>query len=1163
MRRVKKAFSEYIGAEDSLAGYQKSNRLVLLKALFSLIDYSGAVLVSHVTQSYKRYYEIRKRNGFIPDVGADSIINNIENASDSDVLTVIKRHPFRVLNEKGYLTISRINNRDYFTFNDKLMEELTDNDIQKLAQIIDRKLNLYFSKIDVNFEETAKAIICHSSSSDADPLKTEFECDTLSVDSVAFNDNKSNNSQLISIYNIFVSQYQKGIKYILLDDPGLGFTASDLKLITENEGLFYLCSSNRALLVIWIVEAIDELFDTENMVFTVNDIYKFLSGRFISTFNKRNLIKLLDFKDRIANSQFTKLKSLANDKINALFTTYSDRTPYVKEGKIKEFGQSSISSALRARVEFLLGIEEHNKSVDIGLSDAEYGRLHLYETAIKEAGIEMCRWGFQCSEETITIMEALNDFSRLVDRKKRRLDALIDNFNKIASENRSAKIEPLIEAYTKDIAIQSAISNCVTGWKYVSELNKVTKLAAENNDTSTKLIDFLRWLQKDSRKLLNDLMADIYKSGRSFKVVQARALGATLKETGGRFGITRERIRQIEAKVERSFSSFYSRSSPTYILAAFSKSYIGFDENDIHDIFEDNGDIFSYFVKKKAYNDLIWADELSTFIVGDASWYEAIKKEIENLPAQIMSSQIIDIVIEVKDKLHLVTDAETIQKIIVFYYSKVGDYFTKSRMTKKDMYKVVIKRYYPDGMKLFDDFEIMRFKTHLEDIFGIANTDDTRAICTRITDFTILCDRGKYILPSAIRINPQLLDDIHQFVSDHERSNIMFAEIFERFKLRLKEESNIHNRYFLQGTLKYYWNNELSFSRDIISRNSGEERNIRSDIVNFVKASLSTVTLKGIKNEFLGVTDIVVNMAIAENNDILQWGFGEYIHASLINIDDDEAEKLKKALDVEIMDGAVSTSALFAHIYDREQSLLNDNKIYNHIALFSVYRYLFPDEYSFSRPYISSGDTGMTANAVIEEYIANFDELSIADLKLFVEEKHIKVFSFSAMLDKNCADFLRIDDDMLIRTSSLSITENVVDDVQNSIISTLGDRGYMQAKDYDDFFFFPYAGVKWTSHLLVDIIRKYCDKLSVSRYSIDHRYLTDIIFKNSLGIKNHDELISYAIRLENSKAKFENTTDIESLLKTEGLIAATGSIPQTLYKKGIVQITEYGELKIN
>jgi len=1162
---MKEAFFEYIGVEDSLTGYQRSNRLVLLKALFSLIDIQGAARVSEVTQSYKGYYETRKRYGLIPDVGADIAIINIENATELDVLTVIKRHPYRVLNEKGFLNIVKFNNCEYFSFDDKLMEELTDSDLHRLARTIDRKLHLYFSKIDTDHTEmNEQAIICQSSITDVDYPNKDFESDSLAVESLALTGSYLNkNDQLYSLYNKFISL---GRKYISLDDPGLGFTASDLKVITENDGLFYMCSSKRAILVIWIVEAIDELFDTENMVFTVNDIYEFLRGRFISTFNKRNLIKLLDFKDRIANSQFTKLKSLAKDKVNAIFTPDSDRTPYVEEEEPKEFGQVPISSTFRDRVEFLLGIDENDKSVDIELSNAEYGRLQLYDNAIKEAGIEICSWGYQFPGETIAIMEALSDFSKLVDRKRQRVDVLTDNFNNVASANRSAKIEPLITAYTKDTKDTGkwwAISNCVSGCKYVWELNKVTKLAAENNDTSTKLIEFLRWLQKDIRKLLNDTMADSYKNERSFKVVQTRALGATLEETGRRFGITRERIRQIEAKVERSFSSFYSRYSPTYILAAFSKSYIGFDENDIHDILGDSADIFNYFVKKKAYDDLRWADELSTFIVGDASWYEAIKKEIENLPEQILSSQIIDTVIEVKDRLDLLTDMETIQKIIVSFYRKVGDYFTKSRMTKKDMYKVIIQRYYPDGMKLFDDFEMMRFKTHLEDILGVANTDDTRAICTRITDFTILCDRGKYILPSAIQINSQLLDDIHQFVLNHERSNIMFAEIFERFKLRLKEESNIHNRYFLQGTLKYYWHDEFSFSRDTISRNSGEGRNIRRHIEDFVKAGHGTVTTKDIKDEFLGITDIVINMTISDNDNILLWGVAEYIHASLLNIDDDEAEKMKKALDTEIVDGTVSTSALYAHIYDKEPSLLNDNKIYNHTALFSVYRYLFPDEYSFSRPYINSGDTGMTIDAVIEEYVANFDELSIADLKLFFVKKHIKVMNFYAMLEKNCADFLRVDEDMLIRASSLAVTENVVDDVQNSIISTLGDRGYMQAKDYDDFFFFPYAGVKWTSHLLVAIIKKYCDKLSVSRYTVDHRYLTDIIYKNSLGIKNHEELISYAIRLENSKAKFENTADIESLLKTEGLIATTGSIPQTLYERGTVEITEFGELKIN
>lgn len=1067
---MKDEFLRYLGESNSLTGYRKSNRLVLLSTLFSLIDVTGKAVLIDVVKAYRKYYLFRKNNGYITDFGADDAINNVDISTDAEILTVIKRHPFRVLQERNFLEIQNISGIDYFVFNKNLIGELCADDISDIKDVIEKKLRLYFLKVDENEKHT--------------------------------NDSGSVNEESEQLH-----------------------IGEDIEII----GLS--ARSHR-----WLKEA----------------------G--IKTIEK---LSVLD------DQQLFSMKNIGKtsvDEIKAALKKYlKSEISTIHEVQSKPIKSQPISKAFRIWLEDLLEINNYYKDENAELTNEEYEILKAYEDAIHELGLEICRQSYEHPEVGISIIQMLNDFSCSIEAEHERFSKITESFNNIFFDNKNAKIKPLIRAFISDEKTHQTMLSLFDECDKVSAVVKHFSIISNNDVLWGGFVKLFNRLQEDIKKVLSGEIKNIYKNERQYEIIKACANGATFKYVGDKLNLTRSRVQQVDAKVGHAFASFYSRNKPANILFAFSNSTIGFTENDIKNIFRNEADVFTYYIKKKDFKELTWSNEFECFIIGNASWYYNMMSKIENLPDQIYYMQIDELVSSVKEIIRVDIEDAEIKEVVLSFYKQVGDYYTKSRITKKDMYKIIVEKYYQNGIKLFDEFDMMRFKARLEDAFGEIkwNTEATRSISSRITDFTVLCDRGRYILPSQIRIDPGLLDEIHNFVHNHDRPSIMFVEIFEVFKERLLSESNIDNRYFLQGVLKHYWKDEFSFSRDTISRGSGEERNIRNYIEEFIKNSDQPITIKEIKKEFLGITDIVVNMAILEDSDILQWGFGEYIHASLFNISDEDIAKLKGVLELLLEDGTVSSRALYEQIFGNGQELLNKNKIHNHIALFSVCQYLYPDDYSFSRPYISNGNTGTTADAVIEEYVANFDELSIADLKLFFDDKHMKIMNFSAMLNKNCRDFLRCDDDMLIRLSKLSINESIINDVQNSIISTLGDKGYIAACNYNDFFFFPYIGVKWTGYMLVSFVKCFCDKLMISQYSLDHRYLTEIIVKCDIGINNHNELIRYAIKFEDIKAKFDSIVEVEEFLKKEGLIANTASIPPVLFQNGTIEIAENGGLKTN
>lgn len=146
---TKANFISYIGSPDSLAGYQKSYKLLLLKAIIQTILENKEPTVSIVISRIKDFYLHRKMNGLQPDYDVDTRIAEIESSSDYDVFAVIKSQPFKVINEKGYLFLNRnAEGKLVFVFNEDIANSMSKTEWEKLINIVDDKIQLYYQRYD-------------------------------------------------------------------------------------------------------------------------------------------------------------------------------------------------------------------------------------------------------------------------------------------------------------------------------------------------------------------------------------------------------------------------------------------------------------------------------------------------------------------------------------------------------------------------------------------------------------------------------------------------------------------------------------------------------------------------------------------------------------------------------------------------------------------------------------------------------------------------------------------------------------------------------------------------------------------------------------------------------------------------------------------------------
>jgi hypothetical protein len=733
--------------------------------------------------------------------------------------------------------------------------------------------------------------------------------------------------------------------------------------------------------------------------------------------------------------------------------------------------------------------------------------------------------------------------------KQLKLKMCFDTINK---NNMSARVKDLILAFIHKDEIQPKLTDLFIDVRLVSEIN-IESLKITSLEGFELLFRFFEWLSIDLKNNLYKSMNKVLASSeRDRAILVDRAKGLTLEEVGVKNGdITRERARQIENKYSRKLIIYCSRYRPQFILRAFSENKGYITINDLDSVYKDLSIIVSYMFKNEILRSLVWVSELDGFMIDSKFWLDHLREKILNFPPMVFDEDIDNFSSSFLQDSPINSGA--IKQIILGSIKRTGNVYSRNKLSKKDMYFTVLDKCYPDGIKLYDDFEMFRFRDHIRSLFGnVKLSDNNRAICARISDFSILCDTGKYILPKYIKIDEELLTRIHSFIIGNDRTTIAFYEIFERFKDELFERMNISNWHYLQGILKFKYKDEFEFSKDVITKNSEKEKSIKTQIEEFIKVSKKTISAEEIKSEFLGIASYTLSMAISNNPNILIWGFGKYIHSSKLLLVDKVINRLKLTLDnILRSQSTISMRSFFPEIYDKERDFMRSNEINNHMALFSIFAYLFPDEYEFSRPFIArKGIDNINLDGIIREYLSKFDEIGASDLKTFLEDKQIRITNFSELLENISDEFIRVDDDLLLRLNKLTLTNDIYQLIEESLLKAIGLKGYLSIKSIETFFFFPEIGLRWTPYLLVSLVKRFGKKITVFKEIVDYRYLTEVFVCNTLNIQDYNDLIHYALSFEDGSTRFNNTKQINEFLAEQGL--TNNGIPKIFLDSGVI-----------
>lgn len=739
---------------------------------------------------------------------------------------------------------------------------------------------------------------------------------------------------------------------------------------------------------------------------------------------------------------------------------------------------------------------------------------------------------------------------------KRRMENQLIYYQKAILESGSSSKSNVIEPLTQHIAT-------------VAELQKILSSTCESRDLKASMEWLLGFLKIDYVEQISRTISSVLSSVKStygLYIVEQRCAGVTLQTLADELGLTRERIRQIEAKIVRQIAHKIDGIGfdPLMIVCAERNgdTFLSYDEvTEYYEEVDNKTIMMSILVDRDIYKSEFFAyDETLEAFVMIAAKENVIKvaQIVADLPMFIPAAQVETVLNGICKTESILR--EMLDKEFVIKYKLSGSIYYKGRLSLVEIYKYIMEKHYPAGIKLYDAQEISRLRAHISSLFGdIALPENNRAIDARIADISVLCDRGMYINPCHVRVEQSLIDEIFNYICNSERAVFSFNELFETFKHKLLQSSNVSNRYFLQGVLKYHSRSNLFFSKDIISKEKGA--GLGAEIETFIQEK-GVIHKAEIFLAFPGVTEIMLSMKTNAAENIVILDNGRYMHADLLDIRETDYS-IKDIIWQNTQVVPISSRKLLEQLWTTHTDFLSRNDISDHSKLFGVVRYMFPDDFSFSRPFIARpGTEELTNLSVIKRHLSDYEDISLSDMLGICSENQLRFLSVRELVRGLSDEFLRIDADMLSRYDVAAFDDKTLMDIVGTLESFMQKRNCIVASKIKDYIFFPEIPFSWNAFILRGIVERYLnDEIGLIDMPTTDTYAMNTIFIDmALDIDSYEELLILMLRCEHQSEPFRSVNEAVEWLGQEGFY--NGDPPKCLLDGSVVNKDEYGQIQI-
>ena len=660
----------------------------------------------------------------------------------------------------------------------------------------------------------------------------------------------------------------------------------------------------------------------------------------------------------------------------------------------------------------------------------------------------------------------------------------------------------------------------------------------------------------------------IIKEDENYNIYKLRAVkGITLQSIADKNNISRERVRQLEEKIQKKFKGYFKMFFP-YMMKKFNKEKI-FDYRDIRKIGRTKEEtlILKYALINKASENTRYFEEVDKFVINEDVKY--IKESLNSIAKEIGDifnyyDEIYNVEALLREyNLSFLEYEDFINYLYKKGYKSHNSYVWKGSMKLSKCYGVIVKEYFKDGIKLSDKSNIEKVKNIFKDKFGRDDfCDNARAIAARIESENVLCNRGTYISPDYIKIPKDLLIKIKDYIANSKEETILISDLFYKFNKELNSRSNIDNRYFLHGVLKYYYGDEFIFTKDNVGRNKESIISSHKIFEKFLKDEGRAVSKKYIKKIYPGWTDSMFNNAVALNKNIIYWDNGYFINSSILDISKEDTNKLKDILEEEFEEnnGYTNANVIYFKALEKMSNFVKENNIKNSFNIYSVLEYILGDEYYFRRPHIlkKEPEKQFTTMDLFYGLFRNKKVISYKEFyEYFTKLKFTERTIYNAF-HRVCEELIEIDDDKYILKENLKLKYK--DEIKIALNKLINKKKYYPLKTLNNYEFLPNIGFSWNYHLLSSIIENYIEDFTIVEKEVkDRRYRCAVLVRNNGEFVSIKDLIIYILKNEYKGTMHIN--NIQDYLREEKVILK--GIPKDVFQYEGFVVEEDGSVTIN
>ena len=889
------------------------------------------------------------------------------------------------------------------------------------------------------------------------------------------------------------------------------------------ENKYYYCTK---FIRFPIKDVIQKIYDYYNKInkssIDLSDIYDYLREQFnVKSFNRSNLIELLGASGEI---NFNVIKDLyvkhVVENIKEEKTDYSIlKNVFIKNrtyiiDSIKVLGLDVLKDILSNGVsrwnDFLNQLLQE-EVLEIKITEASR-LVHDFIVKYEESELlDLLRNETSVTEEVeqyIAVLEERNKTRQFRDNINFRLKY-------VHTDNLDLSVQYLFVGTVAQILSKNNI-------KTVNELRDLTvQVLIELQNYQNIIINKLKTLQFSLKEKFNEefklLVQQANKQNKPNRlwenyvsILKNRAKGKTLEASGQHLGVTRERVRQLECKYFELFNNFHQKMIyPVNFLRAMVENKLFVQDTDIIKIFPFNPLLYKYFLLNVNNDNLEYAEELGKFYyVDDYRWYDDAVCYAEKLPEQISENDVGTYSYELANKINdnnITLSNEDCEKIILSFYKKTGDVFSKNKMNLTEKYKFIWKEHFPEIINIYDSEFLKQFKNTYSKIFGDDKEYSDRSIVGILSRIGLLCGRGEYKIKSDKLISEELLKEICDYIDSSQKEIFITNTIFSLFEDKLRSEG-INNKYHLQGVLHASLPNKYFFKRDYISKSS-DITSMYSEITKYISQSDKPVSKAEIKQEFPGVTDIVIAFAVQDENIIS--GFSEYISKDFITNQSENVETLKKVISDMVADGEIHKSEdLMAILNLLHPEIINGFNIESRYTLFSIIEALFKNEFSLSRPFFAlKGVEIGKQEERMRDFLEEKDEIEIDEFMSFVRDNSFVVNSIINQLNFFNDKFLLKNKNTMIRIEITGLNKYKAEYVEEFIDEIIKDKEVLVLKNIN-YSFLPKINIPWNDWIVYSVINRWSNKYKVIMSSSQFRYSVPIVYKLDDDVKDLESLLN-------------------------------------------------------